>query len=64
MNLSVTKYRKRILIDNVAKTMSNLIKMLCEEHGWPIITQPDHIHLFLTVSVVKILKKTVARKLF
>ena len=69
-----SKYRKKVLVDKIAKATSDLIAMLCEEHGWPMITveiQPDHIHLFLTVppaiavaTVVKILKGTVARKLF
>ena len=69
-----SKYRKKVLVDKIAKAASDLIEMLCEENGWPIITieiQPDHIHLFLTVppaiavaTVAKILKGTVARKLF
>ena len=69
-----SKYRKKVLIDKIAKATSDLIEMLCQENGWQIITveiQPDHIHLFLTVppaiavaTVVKILKGTIARKLF
>ena len=69
-----SKYRKEVLVDKIAKATSDLVETICAEHGWPIITveiQPDHIHLFLTVppaiavaTVAKILKGTVARKLF
>jgi putative transposase len=69
-----SKYRKEVLVDKIAKATSDLVETICAKHGWPIITveiQPDHIHLFLTVppaiaiaTVVKILKGTVARKLF
>lgn len=69
-----SKYRKQILVDQIAQRTIDLIGSICEENDWPVITveiQPDHIHLFLTISpaiavstVVKILKGTIARKLF
>ena len=68
------KYRKQILIGEVAQYINNLIDEICLENGWPVITkeiQADHVHLFLTIppsvavaTVVKILKGTTARKLF
>jgi putative transposase len=69
-----SKYRKPILVDRVAKVANDLIDNICKENDWPMITaeiQPDHIHLFLTIppaiavaTVVKILKGSIARKLF
>lgn len=68
------KYRKQILVGEVAQTMSDILDMICVKNNWPIITkevQPDHIHLFLTIppaiavaSAVKILKGASALKLF
>ena len=68
------KYRKQILVGEVAQTMSDILDMICIKNNWPIITkevQPDHIHLFLTIppaiavaSAVKILKGASALKLF
>ena len=69
-----TKYRKQILVEKMADYVNDLLKKICEENNWPVITveiQPDHIHLFLTIPpataiavAVKILKGTTARKLF
>lgn len=69
-----SKYRKSILIGDVAQRTGNLIDAICKENNWPVITkeiQPDHIHLFLTIppaiavaTTIKILKGTIARKLF
>ena len=69
-----SKYRKPILVSEVAKVTNDLIDNICKENDWPVITveiQPDHIHLFLTIppaiavaTVVKILKGSIARKLF
>ena len=65
-----TKYQKPILVGLIAKITHNI----CNENDWPIITteiQPDNVHLFLTIppaiavaTVVKILKGSIARKLF
>lgn len=69
-----SKYRKYILNGDVAKRVSQLIEIICEENKWSIISkeiQPDHIHLFVsmppTVSIataIKKLKGITARKLF
>ena len=59
-----TKYRKYILVDEVAKRIGQLIDMICEENKWVILSreiQPDHIHLFVSikpaVSVATAIKK-------
>jgi putative transposase len=68
------KYRKQILIDEIARYTNELIDNICKENDWLVIAieiQPDHIHLFLTIppaiavaTAIKILKGTIARKLF
>lgn len=68
------KYRKELLIGNIASSLSCMIDEICSENKWPIIAkeiQPDHIHLFLSIppaiaiaNAIKILKGTTARKLF
>ncbi len=68
------KYRRKILSDQVAQQLKDLLEKICGQYNWPLITmeiQPDHIHLFLTISpaisladAIKILKGTTARKLF
>jgi putative transposase len=69
-----SKYRKQILIGEVAQYTNDLINTICKENDWRVIAvefQPDHVHLFVSLSpaiavatVVKILKGTTARKLF
>ena len=69
-----SKYRKFVLVGDVAKRISELLDMICEENKWDIILkeiQPDHIHLFISfppvVSIstaIKKLKGITARKLF
>jgi len=69
-----TKYRKYILVDEVAKRIGQLIDMICEENKWVILSreiQPDHIHLFVSIkpavsvaTAIKKLKGITARKLF
>lgn len=69
-----SKYRKKILVNKIAAYTKDLIAKICEENKWSVVTaeiQPDHIHLFLTIppavavaTAVKILKGTIARKLF
>ncbi len=68
------KYRKSILLGEIASYVSFLIDTICEENNWPVITkeiQPDHVHLCLTIppavsvaTAIKILKGITARKLF
>jgi len=64
------KYRKKILVGDVKKLVEKTIKEICLERGWELISlsvQPDHLHVFLSVSpifspmfVVKVLKGTTA----
>ncbi|WP_286294217.1 IS200/IS605 family transposase [Methylomarinovum tepidoasis] len=68
------KYRRDVLVGEVATTLNELLEELCRERGWPVISreiQPDHIHLFLTIppaiavtDAIKILKGVTARRLF
>lgn len=67
------KYRRDVLVEEVATTLNELLEELCCERGWPVISkeiQPDPIHLFLTIpkasvaDAVKILKGVTARHLF
>jgi putative transposase len=68
------KYSHKIIIGSVAIAIEKMLKDLCNENRWAIVTkeiQPDHIHLLLCIppaisvaNVVKILKGTTARKLF
>ena len=69
-----SKYRKQILVGEIAVFANELLDAICKENEWLVITkeiQPDHIHLFLSIppaiavsTAVKILKGTTARKLF
>lgn len=68
------KYRRQILTGSVAATLSAELSSICDQRGWRILAseiQPDHIHLFLSISpahaladAVKILKGSTARTLF
>ncbi len=68
------KCRKSILTGRVGEDCSRMIDDICDANNWPVITkeiQPDHIHLFVSIppsisvaNAVKILKGTIARKLF
>jgi putative transposase len=68
------KYRRDVLVGDVAVAVAGMLDTLCGERGWPVIAkeiQPDHIHLFLRIppsisvaDAVKILKGTTARWLF
>ena len=68
------KYRKRILTEDIALAVNDMLEGICAERKWTILAKeihPDHIHLFLsippTISVanaLKILKGITARKLF
>jgi len=68
------KYRKHVLAGEIAKRTDRLIDEICAINEWPIIAkeiQPDHIHVFVSISpvvsiatAVKKLKGIAARKLF
>ena len=68
------KYRKPVLTGTIPAFVQNQIQEICLKHDYRLLSleiQPDHIHLFISFSpalsiatVVKILKGSVARKLF
>jgi len=68
------KYRRRVLEGAVFERLSELLKNICDENSWKIISleiQPDHVHLFVSISpatsvstAIKKLKGISARKLF
>ena len=44
------KYRRPVLVGDVADRLRGLIPQIAAEHGWTILElaiQPDHVHLFL-----------------
>jgi putative transposase len=44
------KYRRPVLVGDVANRLRELIPQIAAEHGWTILelaVQPDHIHLFV-----------------
>ncbi len=68
------KYRRAVLTGKIASSASQMIDEICKSNKWKVLAkeiQPDHIHLFLTISpaisvahAIKILKGSMARKLF
>jgi putative transposase len=68
------KYRRSVLIGEIAVFFRDFLIEVCELKGWKILAmeiQPDHVHLFVSIppaiavaSVIKILKGSSARKLF
>lgn len=68
------KYRRRVLRGDIATRVGDLLEQICEDNKWIIFSkeiQPDHIHLFLSMSpaislatMIKKLKGITARKLF
>lgn len=69
-----TKYRRKVLFDNIAEDLKRLHEKIAEEKGVMLVTQevmPDHVHLFITMhpkytpaNIVKIFKGTTAKRLF
>ncbi len=46
----VPKYRKRVLIGEVAKRIEGMIRFCCQIHQWEVYelaVEPDHVHLYL-----------------
>ena len=68
------KYRRKILIGDVADTLVDLHVSIAKDKGFVLNTQevvPDHVHLFITAppkfapaTIVKIMKGITAKKLF
>lgn len=69
-----TKYRKKVLVNDIRKDLIKMFNNLAKEYKFTIIAlevMPDHIHLlidctpqFYISDMVKILKGNTARKLF
>lgn len=69
----IPKYRRRILIGEIAQETERVLKLVAEERNWEILAlevMPDHVHLFVSVppqyspaDVVKIFKGWSARVL-
>jgi putative transposase len=68
------KYRRKILIGDVADTLVDLHVSIAHDKGFVLNAQevmPDHVHLFITAppkfapaTIVKIMKGITAKKLF
>ncbi len=68
------KYRRNVLVGDVADTLADLHISIAQDKGFVLNTQevmPDHVHLFVTAhpkfapaSIVKIVKGITAKKLF
>jgi putative transposase len=69
-----TKYRKKVLNNNLQEELKNLFFEIAREKGFIIATMeimPDHVHIFASAHpqiapsyIVKMLKGISARKLF
>jgi putative transposase len=69
-----TKYRRKVLVGNVANDLHMLHELIAQKKGVTLVTQeimPDHVHLFVTAhpkfspaNIVKIFKGITAKKLF
>lgn len=68
------KYRRKVLIGDVADTLADLHASIAQDKGFVLNTQevmPDHVHLFVTAhpkfapaTIVKVVKGITAKKLF
>ena len=48
----ITKYRKPVLVDEIGRTVRDLIREICRSHDIVILkghVRPDHVHLLLSV---------------
>lgn len=69
-----TKYRKKVLVGDVAERLKILHKSIADNKGFDIAVQeiqPDHVHLFIKAHpkfspsfITKVLKGITAKKLF
>ena len=69
-----TKYRRKVLVGDVANDLYTLHELIAQQKGVTLVTQeilPDHVHLFVTAhpkfspaNIVKIFKGISAKKLF
>ncbi len=47
------KYRRKVLVESIQKRLETLIRLKCQELNCEVlalITQPDHVHLFVKAS--------------
>lgn len=68
------KYRKPILINDIAEFLDKEIKRLATNNNWEVISlniQPDHVHLFISAKprfspsqIANTLKGITAREIF
>lgn len=68
------KYRRKVLVDEVATTTKEVLLTLCEKQGYEVRAieiMPDHVHLFISVEpkvplteVAKAIKGGSARMIF
>lgn len=68
------KYRKSILIDDVANFLVDQLKTIADSREWQVLemeVMPDHIHLFISAQpfvsptdIVKVLKGVTAKRIF
>lgn len=69
-----TKYRRKVLVGNIADTLRDLHESIAQQKGVVLVTQEimsDHVHLFVSAhpkfapaNIVKIFKGITAKKLF
>ncbi len=69
----VSKYRKKVVIGEIAKELNIQISTICQHNSWCILAQeiqPDHIHLFLSIppsisiaTTLKLLKGISSRRI-
>lgn len=69
----ITKYRKKLLVDNIKHSLEDIIYQTSREKNWKIQAleiMPDHVHLFVTAlpsdspaKVAKLFKGISARRL-
>lgn len=71
--VSIPKYRRRVLTGSVKAHLEQLIPAIAAEHGTEVLAlevQPDHVHLFVSVSpryapvrLVNLFKDATSRRL-
>ncbi len=59
-----SKRRKKVLVNDISKECSSLIKQKCKRNAWEVLNltiQPEHVHLFVrvfpTISAAEVIKQ-------
>jgi putative transposase len=70
----IPRYRRRVLVGEVAPRLAELIRELCAARDWEVealSVQPDHVHLFVgcppadaPAKVMNVVKSITARELY